>query len=116
LKSLEEGRRLLEQVVIEQPAVTVYQHDLAQILDNLGSSLGRRGRRDEAKEHLQRARTIYQKLLHTSQHDLNIQTGLKHAAVNHAELDKVAKASQPLSRANSVTPKATARGTIAGVP
>jgi tetratricopeptide (TPR) repeat protein len=116
LKSLEEGRRLLEQVVIEQPAVTVYQHDLAQILDNLGSSLGRGGRHDEAKEHLQRARTIYQKLLHTSPHDLNVQTGLKSVEVNLVELDKVAKASRPLSRANSVTLKATARGTIAGVP
>jgi tetratricopeptide (TPR) repeat protein len=116
LKSLEDGRRLLDQVVIEQPGATMYQQDLAQLLDNFGAVLAERGRYDEGKEHLQRARAIFQKLIHASPKDLDFQSGLKSVEANLAELEREAAASRRRPQQAGITPKAAGGRAGAGLP
>jgi len=108
-KSLEESRRLLEQVIIAQPAVTTYQADLAQLFINLATALAKGGRYNEAREHLQRARPIYERLLHASPNDLRFQEGLKLVEQGFATFEKEENASRSAPRTARVKAENTAR-------
>jgi tetratricopeptide (TPR) repeat protein len=103
-KSFEESRRLLEQVVSEQPAVKDYQHDLGQILMILGNALAKQGRYDEAKALLQRSHGIFQRLHHASPGDASYEEALQGTAKDLAQVEKDAKSAQPTPRAGGATP------------
>jgi tetratricopeptide (TPR) repeat protein len=62
LKDLEEGIRLLRQVLADEPAVTLYQSDLGWGLFNIGFRLAGAGRKKEAREAFEQSRGIFQKL------------------------------------------------------
>ncbi len=66
LKELEEGRLLLQQVVLDQPSVTQYQGDLGRLLNEIGSQSASRGRVKEAAEAFRQSREIFRKLLDKS--------------------------------------------------
>ncbi len=64
--ALQESRRLLQEVVTDEPAVVSYREDLGAILHDLGHRLLLRRRLGEAREAFEQARTIYRKLRHTT--------------------------------------------------
>jgi hypothetical protein len=96
-------------VTIEQPAVTVYQHDLGQILHILGVTLTARGQLDEARALLQRARAIFEKLHHASPGDPSFEESLRDAERALAQVERDAQAAQHRPPASVVKTNRTGR-------
>ena len=71
LKSLLESRRILQQVVVDDPVFKLAQDNLASLCSNMGSALAERGRIPEAVAAYEQSRTLYQKLLDSSPADAN---------------------------------------------
>jgi tetratricopeptide (TPR) repeat protein len=105
LDSLRESCRLLEEVVADHPAATLYQGDLAQALLNLGDTLTVNQHADEAKAKLAHSKTIYQKLLHSNPNDAAFRDGLRQAESALANAEKLAEQlPSPASARPSPTP------------
>jgi eukaryotic-like serine/threonine-protein kinase len=93
LKAMEACRQLLQQVVAEQPAVTLYQSDLGAILNLLGNRLADRGRTKEAGDALQQCHAIYQRLRDKNPGE-GYEENVREAEEGLAKLEKNSKPSQ----------------------
>ena len=71
LKSLLESRRILQQVVVDDPVFKLAQDNLASLCANVGDALVERRRIPEAVAAYDQSRTLYQKLLESSPADAN---------------------------------------------
>jgi eukaryotic-like serine/threonine-protein kinase len=79
LKSLEEGRRILQQVVVNEPVFKLAQDNLASLCATLGMALRNEGRIQEAIAAFDQSRATYQKLLQVSPDDAGFKGGLSMA-------------------------------------
>ena len=77
LKSLLESRRILQQVVVDDPVFKIAQDNLASLCVNVGSALAARGQIPEAVAAYEQSRALYQKLLESSPADANYKECLR---------------------------------------
>ncbi len=87
LKSLLESRRILQQVVVDDPVFKLAQDNLASLCSNMGSALAERGRIPEAVAAYEQSRTLYQKLLDSSPADANYKECLRLAEERLTRVD-----------------------------